>query len=58
MMRTLFISLGLLVFACPLLAQSSFNPVEAARHGWSSEQDRSPEWFLAQNAKLNRAINH
>jgi hypothetical protein len=56
MMRSLFISLGLLAFACPLLAQSAFNPVEAARHGWSSEQDRSPEWFLAQNAKLNRAI--
>ncbi len=56
MMRNLVIAFGLLAVTCPLLAQSAYNPIERAKNGWTSEQDRSPKWHLAQHQKLNRAI--
>jgi hypothetical protein len=56
MMGKLWASLGLLAITCPLLAQSTFNPIEAAKNGWSAEQDRSPEWLLAQHRKMDGAI--
>ncbi len=36
--------------------QQGFNPVEAARNGWSMEQNRSAAWHLAQHKRLAAAI--
>jgi Peptidase C13 family len=56
-MRGLIAYLGLLLaFAGPSDAQEAFNPVEAAKNGWSAEQDRSAAWYLAQHKKLDTAI--
>jgi hypothetical protein len=50
------ILLLLLVGGEPARPQEIFNPVEAAKNGWSAEQDRSPAWHLAQHRKLEKAI--
>ena len=36
--------------------QQGFNPVEAAKNGWSMEQNRSAAWYLAQHKRLGAAI--
>jgi Peptidase C13 family len=36
--------------------QQGFNPVEAAKNGWSMEQSRSAIWHLAQHKRLATAI--
>lgn len=36
--------------------QQGFNPVEAAKNGWSMEQNRSAAWHLAQHKRLATAI--
>lgn len=36
--------------------QQGFNPVEAAKNGWSMEQNRSAAWHLAQHKRLANAI--
>jgi Peptidase C13 family len=54
--RTLITGIALLVASTPLLSQSSFDPIAAATRGWSSEQDRSAAWRLAQHHKLDKAI--
>jgi Peptidase C13 family len=37
--------------------QQGFNAVEAAKNGWSMEQDRSAAWYLAQHKRLAAAIS-
>lgn len=37
--------------------QQGFDPVEAARNGWSMEQNRSAAWHLAQHKRLATAIS-
>lgn len=36
--------------------QQGFNPIEAAKNGWSMEQGRSAAWHLAQHKRLGTAI--
>lgn len=36
--------------------QPGFNPIEAAKNGWSMEQGRSASWHLAQHKRLVSAI--
>jgi Peptidase C13 family len=40
----------------PAIGQQGFNPVEAAKNGWSMEQNRSAAWHLAQHQRLATAI--
>lgn len=40
----------------PAIGQQGFNPTEAARNGWSMEQNRSATWHLAQHKRLATAI--
>jgi hypothetical protein len=40
----------------PATGQQGFNPVEAAKNGWSMEQNRSAAWHLAQHKRLGAAI--
>lgn len=40
----------------PAIGQQGFNPIEAARNGWSMEQNRSAAWHLAQHKRLATAI--
>jgi Peptidase C13 family len=51
-----FLSL-LLALAGPSDAQETFDPIQAAKNGWSAEQDRSAAWYLAQHKKLDAAIS-
>jgi len=37
--------------------EQGFNPVEAAKNGWSMEQGRSAAWQLAQHKRLGTAIS-
>jgi hypothetical protein len=56
-MQSIIIFLAaLLAMMPPASAQATFNPVEAAKNGWSAEQDRSPAWHLAQYRKFDAAI--
>lgn len=38
------------------VGQQGFNAEEAAKNGWSMEQDRSAKWYLAQHKRLGSAI--
>lgn len=50
-------SLALVMLATnPATGQQGFNPVEAAKNGWSMEQNRSAAWHLAQHKRLGTAI--
>lgn len=40
----------------PAIGQQGFNPIEAAKNGWSMEQNRSAAWHLAQHKRLATAI--
>jgi Peptidase C13 family len=40
----------------PAIGQQGFNPIEAAKSGWSMEQNRSAAWHLAQHKRLASAI--
>lgn len=40
----------------PAVGQQAFDPVEAAKNGWSMEQNRSATWHLAQHKRLATAI--
>lgn len=40
----------------PAAGQRGFNIAEAAKNGWSMEQDRSAAWHLAQHKRLTQAI--
>jgi Peptidase C13 family len=40
----------------PATGQQGFDPVEAAKSGWSMEQNRSAAWYLAQHQRLGTAI--
>lgn len=40
----------------PAIGQQGFNPIEAAKNGWSMEQNRSAVWHLAQHKRLATAI--
>jgi Peptidase C13 family len=55
-LKTLFAGIAVAIASTPLLSQSSFDPMAAANKGWTSEQDRSPAWQLAQHQKLDKAI--
>ena len=41
----------------PATGQQGFNPIEAAKNGWSMEQNRSAAWHLAQHKRLASAIS-
>jgi hypothetical protein len=45
-----------MVITNPASGQQGFNPVEAAKNGWSMEQNRSASWHLAQHKRLATAI--
>jgi Peptidase C13 family len=50
-------ALALLMLAVnPAVGQQGFNPIEAAKNGWSMEQNRSATWHLAQHKRLATAI--
>lgn len=38
------------------IGQQGFNPEDAAKNGWSMEQNRSASWYLAQHKRLGTAI--
>ncbi len=40
----------------PATGQQGFNPVEAAKNGWSMEQNRTAAWHLAQHKRLGTEI--
>lgn len=40
----------------PATGQQGFNPVEAAKNGWSMEQNRTAAWHLAQHKRLGTQI--
>jgi Peptidase C13 family len=42
--------------ANPATGQQAFNTEEAAKNGWSMEQNRSARWHLAQHQRLTAAI--
>jgi hypothetical protein len=44
------------VLAGPSSSQNGFDNVEAARNGWSMEQNRGADWQLAQHRKLSGAL--
>jgi hypothetical protein len=51
------ITLALAMIATnPATGQQGFNPVDAAKNGWSMEQNRSANWHLAQHKRLASAI--
>ncbi|HEV7232692.1 MAG TPA: peptidase C13, partial [Sphingorhabdus sp.] len=56
--RVKALALALTMFATAPAAtgQQGFNPVEAAKNGWSMEQGRSATWHLAQHKRLTTAI--
>jgi Peptidase C13 family len=41
----------------PAIGQQGFDPVEAAKNGWSMEQNRTAKWHLAQHKRLTTAIS-
>ncbi len=50
-------ALALMMLATnPATGQQTLNNEEAARNGWSMEQNRSAEWYLAQHKRLGAAI--
>lgn len=47
-----------MLFTNPAIGQQQgFNPVTAAKNGWSMEQGRSATWHLAQHKRLGTAIS-
>ncbi len=56
MWRILFFLAVFLIIPNPSSAQRAFNSEDAAKNGWSSEQDRTSAWHLAQHKKLNSAL--
>lgn len=51
------VALALVMLAVnPAIGQQGFNPFEAAKNGWSMEQNRSATWHLAQHKRLTTAI--
>ena len=50
------LALAMMSTAPAATGQQGFNPVEAAKNGWSMEQGRSAAWHLAQHKRLSTAI--
>jgi Peptidase C13 family len=57
-LKAVLLALAMLVTAPAATGQqqSGFNPVEAAKNGWSMEQGRSARWHLSQHKRLTTAI--
>jgi Peptidase C13 family len=55
--RVKAVALALVMIATsPATGRQVFNPAEAAKNGWSMEQNRSAAWELAQHKRLDSAI--
>ncbi len=51
------VALALAILAVnPAIGQQGFDPVEAAKNGWSMEQGRSATWHLAQHKRLSTSL--
>lgn len=51
------VALALVMLAVnPAIGQQGFNPVEAAKNGWSMEQNRSAAWHFAQHKRLATSL--